>query len=120
MKHIIRRLFRANSSETTPASPSLPATEIEEIQALLDRTPLEFKPFFAARVMHRLQQTTEEVHGIWVNVPLAFKWVVGPAMTLIIGLIVLSLAGGDSLSFESLLGIQEVYLDDLYYEFSTE
>lgn len=72
-----------------------------------------FKPFFAGRVMQKLQQKKENIP---TYLPVAFRWIATPVMALIIGgLIYIGISEG-SVSYEAILGLEDLQVDDLLYD----
>lgn len=75
-----------------------------------------FKPFFASRVLHKIQHTQQEAKDIWQSLPSAFRWVVTPAMTLVLGLLIYNYTFVTEMSFDNLLGTNDLYWEDLVYD----
>jgi anti-sigma factor RsiW len=93
------------------ASPELRAEKarLEALREALAGQEYAFRPFFATRLMARLQRERET----WASsLPFAFRRIALPALALVLLLLLTVVYTEQSLSFEALTGVSTLAVDD--------
>ena len=89
-------------------------TELEEMRRMLQGQELRFSPFFASRLMNRLQSRGQKVRESWLTqMSFAFHRVSIPAFAVAGLLLLTTFLVEQSLSLDVLIGTSELTVDDM-------
>lgn len=89
------------------------AEKLRRLHAVVSEAALPFRPFFATRVMSRLEKLQEAT--LSQGIIFAFKRFALPVLAAAVILLLLALAGGNTFSIDTLLGVEQLqpaYLSD--------
>ena len=90
---------------------------LEMLDQIKGEKDLAFRPFFSGRVMHRINQLNEQNPDFVSSLIFAFKRLALPAFAIMLALVVMTLVNEQSLSLESITGLSEISVDDLWTEY---
>ncbi|HZK07500.1 MAG TPA: hypothetical protein VFC92_04820 [Bacteroidales bacterium] len=89
------------------------AEKLRRLHAVVAEAALPFRPFFATRVMSRLENLQEAT--LAQGMAFAFKRLALPMLAAAVVLLLIALAGGNTFSIDTLLGVEQLqpaYLSD--------
>jgi anti-sigma factor RsiW len=89
------------------------AAKLRKLHSIVGQAALPFRPFFATRVMSRLEKLQEET--LTQGITFAFKRLALPLLAAALVLLLIALTGSSTFSLDSLLGVdqlQPAYLSD--------
>lgn len=89
------------------------AEKLRNLHLIVGQAALPFRPFFATRVISRLEKLQEETFS--QGIAFAFKRVALPLLAAAVILLLVALAGSNTFSLDTLLGVEQLqpaYLSD--------
>ena len=90
--------------------------QLLEMRSSLQEHPYQFEPFFAGKVMHRIEQLEKVVRNSWI---LAFRQVALPGIALLVLLCMFTWWKDGSLSWEIFTGVSAFEQEELLTEYFT-
>ena len=90
--------------------------QLLKMRSSLQEYPYQFKPFFAGKVMHRIEQLENVVRSSWI---LAFRQVALPGIALLLLLCMFAWWKDGSLTWEIFTGVSSFEQEELLTEYFT-